>query len=166
MWAQLMQQKFDKLGVGEFGKQCIRRIQNRAGNKVVNSRVQGLCATYVKRKLYRAMFKDIPRLGLNARVMFPCHDEVVCSVHRDDLFKFKEYIYNLMIESEDIFSNVMIDSSMALGRNYLAFNAEKNPKGLVELMEMDKLLPCIPENRWGQRATDDETGLILDYLFS
>ena len=166
MWAQLMQQKFDKLGAGEFGKQCIRRIQNRAGNKVVNSRVQGLCATYVKRKLYRAMFKDIPRLGLNARVMFPCHDEVVCSVHRDDLFKFKEYIYNLMIESEDIFSNVMIDSSMALGRNYLAFNAEKNPKGLVELMEMDKLLPCIPENRWGQRATDDETGLILDYLFS
>lgn len=166
MWAQLMQSKFDKLGVGEFGKQCIRRIQNRAGNKVVNSRVQGLCATYVKRKLYRAMFNDIPRLGLNARVMFPCHDEVICSVHRDDVFKFKDYIYGLMIESEGIFNNVMIDSSMAMGRNYLAFNAEKNPKGLVELMEIDKNLPCISESRWGQRATEEETGLILDYMFS
>jgi len=60
----------------------------------------------------------------------------------------------------------MIDSSMAMGRNYLAFNAEKNPRGLVELMEIDKGLPCIPENRWGCKATDSEVGLVLDYLFS
>ena len=166
MWAQIMQQKFDKLGVSEFGKKCIRRIQTRAGNQSVNALVQGLCATYAKRKLYRAMFKDIPRLGLRARVMTLIHDELVVSVHRDDVMRAKDYLYELMIDGEDIFSNVMIDSSMALGRNYLAFNAEKNPKGLVELMELDKNLPCIPENRWGEKATDSETGLILDYMFS
>lgn len=165
MWAQLMQNKFEKLGVQEFGKQCIRRIQNRAGNQSTNALIQGLCATYIKRKMYRAMFKDIPRLGLRARVMFPCHDEVVCSVHRDDFFKFRNYMYDLMTDSEGIFSNVLIDSSLAMGRNYLAFNLDKNPTGLVELMEMDKGLPCILENRWGQRATDEETGLILDYMF-
>ena len=71
-----------------------------------------------------------------------------------------------MIDSENIFSNVMIDSSMAMGRNYLGFNIDKNPKGLVELMEMDKKLPCIPPERWEQRATDEETGLILDYMFA
>ena len=166
MWATLMQQKFDKLGVSEFGKQCIRRIQARANNQGVNATVQGLCATYAKRKLYRAMFNDIPRLGLRARVMTLIHDELVVSVHRDDVMKAKDYLYELMIEGEGIFDNVMIDSSMAMGRNYLAFNAEKNPKGLVELMEIDKNLPCIPENRWGGKATDEETSSILDYLFS
>lgn len=166
VWATLMQNKFEKLGVAEFGKQCIRRIQARANNQGVNAAIQGLCATYAKRKLYRAMFADIPRLGLRARVMTLIHDELVVSVHRDDVMKAKDYLYELMVDGEGIFSNVMIDSSMAMGRNYLAFNAEKNPKGLVELMELDKNLPCIPENRWGQRATDNETSLILDYLFS
>ena len=166
MWAQLMQNKFEKLGVNEFGKQCIRRIQARANNQGLNAAVQGLCATYAKRKLYRAMFKDFPRLGLRARVMTLVHDELVVSVHRDDVMKAKSYLYELMIDGEDIFSNVMIDSSMAMGRNYLAFHPEKNKKGLVELMEIDKELPCIPKERWGQKATDEETGLILDYLFS
>jgi len=166
MWATVMQQKFDKLGVSEFGKKCIRRIQTRAGNQMVNAMIQGLCATYAKRKMYRAMFKDLPRMGLRARPMFLCHDELPTSVHRDDVMKIKDYLYELMIDGEGIFDNVMIDSSMAMGRNYLAFNAEKNPKGLVELMEIDKNLPCIPENRWGEAATDEETDLILDYLFS
>lgn len=166
MWAQLMQNKFEKLGVNEFGKQCIRRIQARANNQGLNAAVQGLCATYAKRKLYRAMFKDFPRLGLRARVMTLVHDELVVSVHRDDVMKAKSYLYELMIDGEDIFSNVMIDSSMAMGRNYLAFHPEKNKKGLVELMEIDKELPCIPKERWGQKATDEETGLILEHLFT
>jgi len=166
MWATLMQQKFEKLGVNEFGKQCIRRIQARANNQGLNAAVQGLCATYAKRKLYRAMFKDFPRLGLRARVMTLVHDELVVSVHRDDVMKAKSYLYELMIDGEDIFENVKIDSSMAMGRNYLAFHPEKNKKGLVELMEIDKELPCIPKERWGQKATDEETGLILEHLFS
>ncbi len=160
-----MQGKFNHLGVPDFGRQCIRRIQARAGNQSVNALVQGLCATYAKRKLYRAMFKDIPRLGLRARVMTLVHDELVVSVHRDDEMKAKDYLYEFLIDGEGIFNNVVIDSSMAMGRNYLAFNADTNPKGLVELMEMDKKLPCIPEDRWGQKATDNEVGLILDYMF-
>jgi len=165
LWAEMMQGKFDHLSVSDFGRQCVRRIQARAGNQAVNALVQGLCATYAKRKLYRAMFKDIPRLGLRARVMTLVHDELVVSVHREDVFKAKDYLYELMIDGEGIFDNVVIDSSMAMGRNYLAFNADTNPKGLVELMEMDKNLPCIPETRWGQKATDNEVGLILDYMF-
>jgi len=166
MWADMMQGKFDRFNITDFGKQCIRKIQNRSGNMAVNATVQGLCATYAKRKLYRAMFKDFPRLGLRARVMTLVHDELVVSVHRDDVFKAKDYLYELMIDGEGIFDNVVIDSSMAMGRNYLAFNADTNPKGLVELMEMDKNLPCIPETRWGQKATDNEVGLILDHLFN
>jgi DNA polymerase I-like protein with 3'-5' exonuclease and polymerase domains len=165
MWADMMQGKFDRFNVSDFGKQCIRKIQNRSGNMAVNAGVQGLCATYAKRKLYRAMFKDFPRLGLRARVMTLVHDELVVSVHRDDVMKAKDYLYELMIDGEGIFDNVVIDSSMAMGRNYLAFNLEKNPKGLVELMEMDKYVPCIEPSRWGQKATDNEVGLILDYMF-
>jgi len=166
MWADLMQCKFDHLSLSDFGRQCIRKIQNRSANMAVNACIQGLCATYAKRKMYRAMFKDIPRLGLRARVMTLVHDELVVSVHRDDVMRAKDYLYELMIDGEGIFSNVMIDSSMAMGRNYLAFNPEKNPKGLVELMEMDKNLPCIDPSRWGQKATDNEVGLILDYMFT
>jgi DNA polymerase I-like protein with 3'-5' exonuclease and polymerase domains len=166
IWADMMQGKFDHLSLSDFGKQCIRKIQNRSANMAVNAGVQGLCATYAKRKMYRAMFKDIPRLGLRARVMTLVHDELVVSVHRDDVLKAKDYLYELMIDGEGIFDNVVIDSSMAMGRNYLAFNAEKNPKGLVELMEIDKELPCIEKSRWGQKATDNEVGLILDYMFN
>lgn len=166
MWADMMQGKFDRFNISDFGRVCIRKIQNRASNQSVNALIQGLCATLIKRKMYRAMFKDIPRLGLRARLMFPCHDEIVSSVHRDDFFKFKEYMYELMIDGEGIFDNVKIDSSLAMGRNYLAFNLENNPTGLVELMEMDKGLPCIPKERWEKKATDEETGLILDYMFN
>ena len=166
MWADMMQGKFDRLNISDFGRICIRKIQNRAANQSVNALIQGLCATLIKRKMYRAMFKDIPRLGLRARLMFPCHDEIVSSVHRDDFFKFKDYMYELMIDGEGIFDNVKIDSSLAMGRNYLAFNLDKNPTGLVELMEMDKNLPCIPKERWEKKATDEETSLILDYMFS
>lgn len=166
MWADMMQGKFDRFNISDFGRICIRKIQNRASNQSVNALIQGLCATLIKRKMYRAMFKDIPRLGLRARIMFPCHDEIVSSVHRDDFFKFRDYMYGLMIDSEGIFNNVLIDSSLAMGRNYLAFNLENNPKGLVELMEMDKGLPCISKDRWEKKATDEETGLILDYMFN
>lgn len=165
-WFNVMLAKFDRLGVSEFGRDCLRRIQNRASNQVVNAKIQGLCATYIKRKMQRAMFEDIPRLGFRARVMFPCHDEVVCSVHKDDLLKFKEYMYALMIDSEGIFENVKIDSSLAMGRNYLAFDPIKNPKGLVELMEIDKNVQTVDESRWGARATEEETQAILDYLFT
>ena len=63
----------------------------------------GLCATYAKRKLYRAMFKDFPRLALRARVMTLVHDELVVSVHRDDVMRAKDYLYELMIDGEGIF---------------------------------------------------------------
>lgn len=164
-WYDLMMAKFERLGIADFGKSCLRRIQARAGNQAVNSLVQGLCATLLKRKMQRAMFQDISKLGLRARLMFPCHDELVTSVHRDDLFKFKDYIYSLMIDSEGIFDNVKIDSSLAMGRNYLAWNADKNPRGLIELNELDKGLPCVSEKKWGLRATDEDTAAVLEYLF-
>lgn len=164
-WYDLMLMKFERLGIPEFGKSCLRRIQARASNQSTNALIQGLCATLLKRKMQRAMFQDIPKLGLRARLMFPCHDELVTSVHRDDLFKFKDYIYNLMIDSEGIFENVKIDSSLAMGRNYLAWSVDKNPRGLIELNELDKGLPCISEKKWGLRATDEDTAAVLEYLF-
>jgi DNA polymerase I-like protein with 3'-5' exonuclease and polymerase domains len=164
-WYDLMMVKFQRLGIPEFGKSCLRRIQARASNQAVNSRVQGLCATYAKRKLYRFMFEIVPKLGLRARVMTLIHDELVISCHRDDVLKCKAVLYELMIDGEGIFNNVYLDSSMAMGRNFLAFDPVKNPRGLVELNEIDKKLPCIPENRWGEKATEEETATILDYLF-
>lgn len=164
-WYDLMMMKFERLGIPEFGKSCLRRIQARANNQAVNAMVQGLCATYAKRKLYRFMFEIAPKLGLRARVMTVIHDELVVSCHRDDVLKCKAALYELMTDSEGIFDNVMIDSSMAMGRNFLAFDPVKNPRGLVELNEIDKKLPCIPENRWGAKATEEETAVILEYLF-
>lgn len=164
-WYDLMLMKFERLGIPEFGKSCLRRIQARASNQSTNALIQGLCATLLKRKMQRAMFQDIPKLGLRARLMFPCHDELVTSVHRDDLFKFKDYIYNLMIDSEGIFDNVKIDSSLAMGRNYLAWSVDKNPRGLIELNELDKGLPCVSESKLGLRATDEDTAAVLEYLF-
>lgn len=165
-WFDQMLMKFERFGIAEYGKACLRRIQARAGNQAVNAKVQGLCATYAKRKLYRFMFEILPKLGLRARVMTLIHDELVISCHKDDVLKCKEALYNLMIDGEGIFDNVMIDSSMAMGRNFLAWNAEKNPRGLVELNELDSGLPCTPKDRWKQSATDEEVSAVLNYLFA
>jgi DNA polymerase I-like protein with 3'-5' exonuclease and polymerase domains len=166
LWASQMRSKFAQFGDAalKYGEICIKKIQTRSGNQAVNSLIQGTCATLAKRTILR-MEKVIKDKGYRARFMFPVHDELVYSVHRADAVAFMKDLWIEMCERHtDIVTTLKLDASMAVGLNYWAWDKTKNPKGQIELDEASKL-PCLPEERWGQKLTDEERQKCIDYLF-
>ena len=59
-----------------------------------------------------------------------------------------------------------IDSSIGIGRNFMGYDKDKNPRGLIELNELDPGLPCVEKERWKKVATLAERQKVVDYLFS
>ena len=164
-WADVMRNKFRPYNVPGFVELMISKIQNRSGNQAVNAMVQGLCATLAKRKILK-LRKMIADRGYRARLWLLVHDELVCSVHKDDAIDFMYDLYELMIDGEGIFNEIKLDSSLAVGRNFQPWDLKECPQGQIELMELNKGLPCMPEDRYGGRATRDEIGDVLKYLFT
>lgn len=165
MWANHMRNKFMSYGRAalNFGEIAIKKIRNRSGNQAVNSMIQGTCATLAKRSILR-MEKIIKEKGYRARFMFPVHDETVYSVHRDDVIEFMKELRFSMCNHPDIVKTLLLDCAMAVGLNYWAWHPEKNPKGQVELDEASKV-PCLPEERWGKKLTDEERQKVVNWLF-
>jgi DNA polymerase I-like protein with 3'-5' exonuclease and polymerase domains len=164
-WAQVMRQKAEPYGpaVQKFIDICIKKLQTRSGNQAVNSMIQGTCATLAKRSILTMVNKVIPEKKYRARFMFPVHDELVFSVHKDDVWHFKHDLRATMCTHPEIVTKLVLDASTSIGNNYWAYDAVKNPFGQIELDELTKL-PFIPEDRWGKVATEDEVKQILAYL--
>ena len=164
LWGQYMGDKFSQYGPAamKFGEIAIRKIQNRSGNQAVNSRIQGLCAGLAK----RSILKMRPQLGtkFRARFMFPVHDELVYSVHREDAVDFMDSLYEAMCNHPELVKSLKLDAAMAVGRNYLGWSKD-NPKGQIELDEASPV-PCLSEERWKQKLTREERQLCVDYLFT
>ena len=165
IWANAMRDKFSQFGpaVQKFGDIAIKKIQNRSGNQAVNSLIQGTCATLAKRSILR-MRKLIKEKGYRARFMFPVHDELVYSVHKDDAVAFAEDLHFVMCNHSDIVKYLKLDAAVAVGLNYMAWDAKKNPQGQIELDEASKV-PCLPEERWGKKLLREERQQVIDWLF-
>lgn len=166
-WAGHMRTKFSQYGetVLKFGEIAIKKIQTRSGNQAVNSLIQGTCATLAKRTILR-MRQVIKDKGYNARFMFPVHDELCYNVDRKEAVVFmRDLWYQMCMTHEDIVVTLKLDASMSVGLNYWAWSKDKNPKGQIELDEASKL-PCLPEERWGKKLTDEERQTCVDYLFN
>lgn len=167
LWASQMRSKFAQFGdaVLKYGEICIKKIQTRSGNQAVNSLIQGTCATLAKRAILR-LEKVIREKGYNARFMFPVHDEVCYNISRKDAVSFMREIWLAMCTGHDeLAGGLKLDAAIAVGRNYWAWDKDKNPKGQIELDEASKV-PCIPEDRWGKKLTDEERQVVVDYLFT
>lgn len=164
-WGNLMRQKFYRHGdvIGRFGDLCIKKIQRRSGNQAVNSLIQGTGGTLAKRSIL-AMRPVIKDKGYRARLMFPVHDELVYCVHRDDAVAFQKDLGEKMCHHPEIVKTLKLDVAVAVGLNYWAWDKDKNPKGQIELDEASKV-PCLPEDRWGQKLTDAERQKVVDWLF-
>ncbi|MGO4302174.1 DNA polymerase [Cupriavidus sp. RAF12] len=166
-WANIMRQKAAIYGldqVNAFFEIVIKKIMNRAGNQSVNAKIQGLCAALAKRTM-KALRAKIKAAGLRARFYLLVHDELVYSVHRDDALEFMDLLYETMIDGFGLITYLKLDSSLAVGRNFQPWSLDV-PHGQIELMELNKKLPCVGEDRWGKSATREERQAIIDYLFS
>ena len=146
-----------------FAREAVRRIIRRSLNQAVNFTIQGMCAALAKRTILRTVEKA-KQAGFKARFMLLIHDELLFSVPKSEAAAFCDFLYNEMIQDSDLFPNVKIDSSVAIGYTFQPFHKEAAPFGQIELHEIQKGVACIPEDRWEERATDEERDLIIDYL--
>jgi len=165
-WMAHMRQKFQHYGVEaitNFGELVIKKINRRAGNQSVNSMVQGLCAALAKRKIKR-MKEVIAEKGYRARFFLLIHDELVYSVPRSQALAFMKDLYAVMIEGAGLINNLKLDSSLAIGKTLQPWSLDKAPNGQIELMEIQKGVPCVAESSWGNAANDEERQAILDYI--
>lgn len=165
-WASIIWEVFSSFGSDamlNFANEAIRRIQRRAANQAVNFTIQGLCAALTKRTILDTD-RGIRDHAFNARFMLPIHDELLFSVKREQAAAFCDYLYQEMIKDSELLPNVMIDSSVAVGYTFQPFDAEKSPYGQIELMEIQKGVPCINESSWESKATESERDAIIKYL--
>lgn len=165
-WAMVMHQTFAGFGSPALMKYCahaIKAIQRRAGNQAVNALIQGTCGALAKQRIL-AINSKIKELGFRARFMLLIHDELLFSVHKDDVAKFCDFLYAEMIADSPMFPNIALDSSIAIGYTFQPYHPEHAKFGQIELMEMNKGLACIAEDRWEKAASNDERQAIIDYL--
>ena len=165
-WLEIMWSVFEGYGnaaISEFAREAIRRIQRRAGNQGVNFSIQGMCAALAKQTILRTILES-KELKFKARFMLPIHDELLFSVPKTEAASFCDFLYEQMIKSSDMFPNVELDSSVAIGYTFQPYDPIKAPFGQIELMEIQKGVPVIAEDRWGQKATKEERDRIIKYL--
>lgn len=164
-WANTFRAKWPR-GQGElitkFSDAAIKRIQSRANNQAVNSKIQGSNATLVKRSS-----RDIAAEGWKpreARFMFPIHDELVFSVHRDLVTDFLYMARSKMVSHPDIIKTLKMDCSPSVGLTFQPWDAKKAPIGQIELYESPEF-DFIPREYHDGRIPEEMWPNVIDYLF-
>lgn len=151
-------------GFVNFGNIFVKSITNRAGNQLVNSMIQGSCATLAKRSILRIR-QAIKEKGFRARFLIPIHDELVFSVHRDDVVEFLKVAKALMCDHPEIIQTLEVDATASIGRTFEPYHPEKAPFGQVELDEAPVLEGYIPAELKDTRLDDEHIKRVINYLF-
>lgn len=166
-WQNMWRDRWDGLGgpsFNNFGNLFVKSITNRAGNQIVNSMIQGSCATMAKRSILR-INKMIKERGFRARFMIPIHDELVFSVHRDDVVEFHRAVKEVMCHHPDLIKTLEIDATASIGRTFEPYHPEKAPFGQIELDEAPVLEGYIPAELKDTRLDDAHVQRVIHYLF-
>jgi DNA polymerase I-like protein with 3'-5' exonuclease and polymerase domains len=168
-WANILRQKFLRYNDDDvmwFVEMIIRRLQRRSGNMIVNARIQGTNATLTKRSMLgiRRAFDTLGWTNNDARIMFPVHDEIVASVHRDRVTDYIKLARGIMMSHTDIVRNLKIDCSPSVGLTFQPWTP-KCPTGQIELFECPKF-DFIPSEFHDKRLPEQYWGTIVDHLFN
>lgn len=169
LWAEYFQSKFMLNGHDDLTRRfnatiafITRKLQGRANNQLVNSMIQGSCATIAKRSILRIIEKAKAKgwTSREFRFMVPIHDELVFSVHRSIAAEAINLIRDTMIDHPDIFKLCKLDASPSVGLTFEPYN-DKVLMGQIELYEMPKIGIGTPDTR----ASNDEITQVVEYLF-
>lgn len=147
-------------GMANFGYHFVKKISNRAGNQIVNSMIQGTCATLAKRSILRINAR-CKELGIRARFMMPIHDELVFSVHKDDVILFLREAKRIMCDHLDIIKHLKMDATASVGRTFQPFDKTEAPLGQIELDEAPEILGFTKDSK----LSEPEIQRVIDYLF-
>jgi len=148
------------IGVYKFGNAIMKKIQSRCNNQVVNSLIQGSCATLAKRSVLNIL-KEKQASGLRFTFKMAIHDELLFSVHRDDVVPFIKLAKRIMCHHPEIIKNLVIDATASVGRTFEPWNP-KNPK--MTQIELDEA-PDILGFEEGSKLNDDQIRQVVDFIF-
>ena len=168
-WAAIMRAKFARFNhpaISWFGEQVIRRIQRRAQNQIINARIQGTNATLAKRSIVRinAAIGSLGWTDREARFMFPVHDELVYSVHRDRVCEFIPLAQTVMTTHPDIVPSLPLDCTPSVGLTFQPWHKKDAPFGQIELYEAPEV-EWLPKEFHGKRLPPEYWTRVVDFLF-
>ena len=162
-WQKLWTERWNapkQMGLQNFGDLFVKRITSRAGNQIVNSMIQGSCATLAKRSILDINAQLKPKFRF--RFLMPIHDELVFSVHKDDVVGFVKEAKRIMCDHPDIITTLKLDATASCGRNFEPFDADRAPLGQIELDEAPEILGFTKD----QKLDDEGIQKVVDYLFN
>ena len=177
-WAEIMRNKwgaYNDEGLSKFADLLIRKVQTRANNQLVNSYIQGTCATLAKRSIIRIKkaLLDIWECWKHtyntpnrmARFMFPIHDELLFSVHKDFVVDFIKVAKAIMCHHPDIIKTLPLNATAAVGQTFEPFHAKKAPLGQIELDEAPDIA-VVPRDKIGGILSVEEQRAVVQWIFN
>lgn len=167
-WYNTMVAKFAAYGnpaVTAFGQRACNSIQRRAGNQVVNSKIQGGCATLAKRSIKR-LDDLIDTEGWDAFFCLPIHDELIFSVRYDQALDFADKILSVMCNHPDLVSWLRLDGTISIGRTLEPYDAKVAPKGQIELNEAPMIEGVLSPETFDQNLGREDREKVVEYLMS
>lgn len=153
-------ERYQNRGLTNFYNEVIRKIRVRAGNQLVNAMIQGSCATLAKRSIL-SINQQIATDGWRARFKMPIHDELVFSVHREEVPDFITMAKEKMCHHPEIISNLAVDSTASIGLTFEPWQADKAPIGQIEVDEAPNILGFTPDSK----LTNEEIRAAVNYLY-
>lgn len=194
-WYTAMRRKFADVladpAVMSFCDLALPKIQTRAKNQFVNSKIQGSCATLAKRSIlnirqavqldgvrFLDQFSDAEKRtsmamlaarrrnqGL-ARFMLPIHDELLFSVHRDYVADFIPILRQGMCTHPDIIRNLPLHCNVAVGRSFAPYDEKRPAFSQIEFDEAPVIEGVIGEEWDGKPLPEEMYPAIIDWMMA
>ena len=163
-WRNQMLSKFADLDPApamlNYAELAIKRIQSRSGNQIVNSIIQGTCATLAKRSILKLRETMDHK---NARFLTPIHDELVYSVHRDYAPEFIPMLRRAMTYHPDIVKTLPLDCTIAVGKTFRPYDLHNPALSQIELDEATPIDNVIPLEFRGKKLNDDLIRKVISF---
>ena len=142
-----------------FAGIAARRIQSRANNQIINAKIQGGCSALAKRSIIGIRNEGWgPR---DARFMFPVHDELVYSVHRDRVAEFIPMARRIMCNHPGLVSKLKLDCAPSVGLTF----EPSGRLGQIELREAPAI-DCVPPELVGGELPVSLYQDVVSWLFN
>lgn len=194
-WYTAMRRKFADVcadpAVLAFSDLALPKIQTRAKNQLVNSKIQGSCATLAKRSIQNIRARvetdgvrfinqfsngekraamalvQARRRGQGlSRFTYPIHDELLFSVHRDYVPDFIPILRDGMCNHPDIIRTLPLHCNVAMGRTFKPFDSNRPAFSQIELDECTPIPGVIAEEFEGKPLPADLIPGLVDWMMA
>lgn len=163
-WMQKLGESWNSPGVNNFIQAITKAITSRAGNQIVNAMIQGSAAALAKKSILEIR-KKLEDSEIRAKFKITCHDELIYSVHKNDVLKFINLAKSVMMNQPSIVKNLKLHCTTSVGLTFEPWDAKKAPYGQIELDECPEI-DCIPKEYHGGVIPDEYVFKVIEFLYA